>query len=304
MSKDQLFNELKALLETSIQVLDDKPEETPELTVKALWIKASGLAVSVEKAQGMDLPELGQEQEQVLRELVEQRKQNIPVAHLTGRQNFMGIELMSDSRALIPRKETEILGRKAGELAEAILAKQDKAQVMDVCCGAGNLGLSLASHQPRATVFCSDITPEAVALTKDNIAFLNLGQRVKAFQGDMMSAFESDEYYQQFDLIICNPPYIFSSKVPQMAKEISANEPAEAFDGGMLGIKIIQNLIRDAHRFLKPDGWVAFELGLGQGQLLLNLCERSGNYRNIDSALDQNGNVRVIFAQNASQSSK
>jgi release factor glutamine methyltransferase len=112
-----------------------------------------------------------------------------------------------------------------------------------------------------------------------------------------MSAFEEDVYNEKFDLIVCNPPYISSAKVAKMDQEISMNEPTVAFDGGMLGIKIIQKLIHDAPRFLKKGGWVAFEVGLGQGQLIYQLCERILLFSQIDTVLDNSNNIRVISAR-------
>ena len=83
----------------------------------------------------------------------------------------------------------------------------------------------------------------------------------------LLSAFETDEFYEKIDLIVCNPPYILSSKVQKMDAEIASNEPVLAFDGGMLGIKIIQKLISEAPKFLIRNGWLAFEVGARTGRV-------------------------------------
>jgi release factor glutamine methyltransferase len=98
-------------------------------------------------------------------------------------------------------------------------------------------------------------------------------------------------------MIVCNPPYITSAKVKKMDEEISSNEPELAFDGGMLGIKLIQKLISESPKFLKKDGWVAFEIGLGQGPFVLKFMEKSDKFRNIGTATDEDGNIRAVFAQ-------
>lgn len=213
----------------------------------------------------------------------------------------MGIELLSDKRALIPRKETEILGKKALELSEKIVAEKGSIKVIDVCCGCGNLGVAIATYNASCTVYSTDLSDEAVELTRDNINFLNLTGRVFAKQGDLLSVFETDEFYGKTDLIICNPPYITSSKVQKMDSEIASNEPVLAFDGGMLGIKIIQKLIADAPRFLTKDGWLIFEVGAGQGNFIAQLCERSQSYQFIKTVSDDFGTVRVIIAQKIKQ---
>jgi release factor glutamine methyltransferase len=278
-------------------LLGDKPEESFRSTLSALWFKAAGIPMSAEKAISLTLPDLSDEQIAYLLTLVQMRVENTPLAYITGRQNFMGVELLTDRRALIPRKETELLGRKVLKLSREQSEHNKTIYIMDVCCGSGNLGISIAYSNPNCIVYASDISQEAVELTQENIYLLNLNQRVFAKQGDMMSAFEEDVYNEKFDLIVCNPPYISSAKVAKMDQEISMNEPTVAFDGGMLGIKIIQKLIHDAPRFLKKGGWVAFEVGLGQGQLIYQLCERILLFSQIDTVLDNSNNIRVISAR-------
>ena len=297
MYNEELFNRIRLELEKKLNFLVDKPEENLTSTIKALWFKAAGKPLSAEGAQDLSLPELDEEQVKHLNQLIELRIENIPLSYITGRQNFMGIEFHSDKRALIPRKETEILGNKALELVNKISNSNKEIFVMDVCCGAGNLGLALARYNPDCTVFASDISHEAIELTLENMTMLNLNQRVHAAQGDMMSAFEKDEYFEKFDLIICNPPYIFSSSVPKMDLEISLNEPSAAFDGGMLGISIIRALIREAPRYLKKSASVVFEVGVGQGNMITQLCEKSLTYSQIETVLDDAGNIRVISAK-------
>jgi release factor glutamine methyltransferase len=82
-----------------------------------------------------------------------------------------------------------------------------------------------------------------------------------------------------------------------MDTEISSNEPVLAFDGGMLGIKIIQKLISEAPKFLRDNGWLVFEVGAGQGDFIIKLCEKSQSYRNIQSVTDHAGSIRVIVVQ-------
>ena len=297
MNKEELYNRLNSFLTGKLILLSDKPEETIDSTLKALWHASSGFPKSVEEADKLPLPELTQKQIVVLNNLIEKRINDTPLAHITGRQSFMGVELLSDRRALIPRKETEILGRKALALSMEIATEKKEVKVIDVCCGAGNLGLAITYHNANAKVYAADLSKEAVDLTSDNIAFLKLGDRIHVKQGDLFSAFESDEYYGKSDLIICNPPYISSAKVPKMISEVSNYEPLSAFDGGMLGTKIILRLIREAPKFLSSGGWLAFEIGLGQGPFIMQLCDRSEFYSKIESVTDNSGNIRVILAQ-------
>ena len=254
MAIDEMFNGLKKSLENKFNFLDDKPEETLDSTLRALWFVASGNPLSVLAALEQPLPLLSNDQIKQLQILIKERLNNTPLAHITGRQRFMGVDFICDQRALIPRKETEILGLKALEISLRLSKNGQRINVIDVCCGAGNLGLSMAVKNSTAYVFATDISKEAIELTKENIVFLNLNERVRSEQGDLFSAAKTNEFLENTDLIVCNPPYISSSKVKTMNPEIIEKEPVLAFDGGMFGTKIIQNLIVEAPKFLKPFG--------------------------------------------------
>ena len=297
MQVEALFDQIKKELHSKLHFLNDKPEETIDSTLRACWLTASGFPVSAEEAVKRELTELTEIQTNTLYAFIEKRINNVPLAHITGRQNFMNLELLSDKRALIPRKETEILGREALRISLDLARKKKKIHVMDICCGSGNLGLAIAHYDPAAMVFATDLSEEAVELTKDNISFLNLGQKVSAQQGDLFEAFEQGAHYGKTDVIICNPPYISSGKVLKMNTEISNYEPAMAFDGGMFGTKIIQKLITEAPKFLTNRGWLLFEVGLGQGEFMMELCKRTGCYNMMRSVSDAQGNTRVIAAQ-------
>jgi release factor glutamine methyltransferase len=297
MQVEELFDQLKKELHSKLHFLDDKPEETIDSTLRACWLTASGFPISAEEAVKRELPELTEIQTDTFYSFIQKRIKNVPLAYITGRQNFMNVELLSDNRALIPRKETEILGREALQVSLDLAREKKTVRVMDICCGSGNLGLAIAHHNPAAMVLATDLSEEAVELTKDNISFLTLGQQVCAEQGDLFEAFEKEAHYGNIDIIICNPPYISSTKVLKMDAEIADHEPGLAFDGGMFGTKVIQKLITEAPKFLTNGGWLLFEVGLGQGEFMMELCKRTGCYNKVRSVSDTKGNIRVNVAQ-------
>src|ERR1017187_5590561 len=237
--------------------LPDKPEETIEAVVRALWLCAAGIRVSAVKALTINLPELSEEQKRTLTELLEQRSSGTPLAHLTGRQQFMGLECICNSQALIPRRETEILGNAARAiLVEKVLPGNSAPQVLDLCTGSGNLACAMATHVPQCTVYAADLSEEAVNLAKMNSQHLGRGDKVRAFAGDLFAPFESEQFHHFFDLILCNPPYITSTKLPLLHQEIIGHEPKMAFDAGPLGLAILWRLLKDAPRFAKNGGWL------------------------------------------------
>lgn len=298
MNQTKIYNQLLSKLKENLRILPDKPEETPESTLKALWLCSCDLPVSAELALEMDLPELDKTGLATLNKLIRNRLEGTPLSHITGRQRFMDLELLSDSRALIPRKETEILGRKALELLNGIQSESGQINVMDLCCGAGNLSVALAAKlNGDVKFYASDLSQEAVELTRENIILHGLGEKVTVWQGDVFSSFESEGFYESINLIVCNPPYISSFKVSGMDDEISNNEPELAFNGGMLGTKIIQKLITEAPKFLVGGGWLIFEVGKGQGPFIVDLILKGGKYSEVDSVNDADGNIRVVLAR-------
>jgi len=295
MDKDELYIKIRTDLANQLHFSDDKPEETIDSSLKALWLLASGIRKSAEEALKLPLPDLSDQQINKLHQFINQRLSGKPLAYITGRQSFMGIELCCDQRALIPRKETEILGNKAVELGQQIAKSKQDIRIFDVCCGSGNLGIALANSLPSATIFSSDLSSDAVSLMQENVCLLNFNDRIKLFQSDLFTAFEAGNFDEAIDLIVCNPPYISSAKAGKLASEISENEPLMAFDGGMLGTKVLQKLIREAPRYLTSEGWVIFEVGVGQGPFMIQLIEKTGLYDQISSALDGMGNIRVVY---------
>ena len=107
------------------------------------------------------------------------------------------VELLCDKRALIPRKETEILGRTAINLCHNLTQEKSIINVFDICCGSGNLGLAIASHHENAIIHSSDLSHEAVELTIENTSFLRLNHRVKVLQSDLFSKFDSSRLLGQ-----------------------------------------------------------------------------------------------------------
>ncbi|MCJ8502109.1 N5-glutamine methyltransferase family protein [Desulfatitalea alkaliphila] len=280
-------------------MLPDKPEENAEATVCALWHKAAGNPMSVETASKTALPILDDQRRAVLQTLIKQRLSGIPLAHLTGRQQFMNIELLADARALIPRKETELLGNTALNILHDIGANTDKPLIaIDLCTGAGNLACALATHIPHLQITGSDISIEALTCAKDNRNYLNLDpQRVGFVASDLLQAFNPIYCRQNISMIICNPPYISEAKVTQLADEIIQHEPREAFNGGPLGLSILTRLVKEGANYLSDQGWICCEVGLGQGKWLAQRFERTNQYQQVTTTCDATGEIRVVAAQ-------
>jgi len=276
--------------------LPDKPEENAASGIRALWFAAADRNCSVQKAAEGELPDLNAGQQNRLNELIEQRLTGVPLAHLVGWQNFMGLELKAGRQALIPRKETEILGNAALNCLRKIVSARGPAKVIDVCTGSGNLAIALASHEPSCRVFAADLCADAVELANQNAAFHRLQDRVEFRVGDLFGPFADGQFDGAVDMIVCNPPYLSTSKMRQLPREIGEFEPREAFDAGSFGLAIISRLMNEAPRFLKPESWLCFEVGLGQGPFFLSRLKSVTAYRTTETAVDGAGEVRVLIA--------
>lgn len=292
-----LYQEFMERLSAGLSLLPDKPEETPDGTLRALWHVAAGMPMSVQKAGAMALQPLDAGGIERLHDLIAQRLAGTPLAHLTGRQHFMGLDLLAGREALIPRKETELLGRGALEVLQRLAMAREDVIVVDVCTGSGNLALALAFHAPKAQVYAADLSGEAITLAQRNAQHLRLEDRVEFREGDLLAPFDEPGFHGRVDLLVCNPPYISSKKVDTMPREIIGHEPRLAFDGGPLGIRIVERLMREAPRFLRKGGCLAFEVGLGQGSALLKRLAGNKSYVRQWSLEDEAGDIRVIMAE-------
>lgn len=209
-----------------------------------------------------------------------------------GLHRFMGVELELSPDVLVPRAETELLGRRA------VAALGDAgAVVVDMCCGSGNLALAIAAAVPSARVWGADLTDGTVALARRNAARLGLEDRVTIRQGDLFGALAGEGLEGKVDMVVCNPPYISTARLEGESAHLLDSEPREAFDGGPYGISIHQRLVREAVDFLKPGGWLLFEFGEGQHRQVAALVSRARAYEPVVFAEDGEGRPRVAIAR-------
>lgn len=210
---------------------------------------------------------------------------------------FMGVTLELAPDVLVPREETELLGRNA---AAILREREGGALVVDMCCGSGNLALGLAAAIADARLFAADLTDSTVALARRNAERLGLSQRVTVRQGDLFEALSGDDLAGKVDVIVCNPPYISTGRLESESAHLLESEPREAFDGGPYGLSIHQRVIRDAVGFLKPGGWLLFEFGHGQERQAAALIARTKAYEAPDFAKDAEGAPRVAIVRRRS----
>lgn len=208
------------------------------------------------------------EQQAAYEAALAQRLQGQPVQYILGRWDFGSLTLRCDERALIPRPETELLA----EQALSCLADWNHPRVADVGCGTGCIGLSVAHARPDAQVTLLDLSPDALALARENAA--ELGLRVQTRLQDMAQPLWGAPY----DAILSNPPYIPTGDLPHLQAEVQW-EPRLALDGGPDGLDCYRHLAARLVDCLRPGGVMVLEVGMGQAEavaaLLRPACQRT-----------------------------
>ena len=219
-----------------------------------------------------------------LRENLKKRGEGIPLQHLLGSVWFHKHEFKTDARALIPRPETE-------ELAEWILKWELPAeqQILDMGCGSGVLGLSLAAARPGWNVSLVDVSPDALSLTQENAAALAI-PNASFLQSDLFTAIDA-----QFDGIVANLPYIPETDRATLTREVMY-DPALALFSGPDGLDLIRRFIPEAFHHLKPGGWLVLEIGHDQASQVVEILQTSA-FTAIEVQTDMSGIARFPFAK-------
>ena len=209
--------------------------------------------------------------------------QDIPLAYVLGYEWFYGYQLKVSEAVLIPRGETEEL---VGYVLADIDAYFKDPVIADIACGSGAIGLVL-SKELNLPVVSTDISFEALEITKENNE--TLGAQLEILQGDMLEPVLD----RQFDVLVCNPPYIKNTE--HIQSSVLSNEPHVALFGGSDGLYFYKKVFDKAHLVMKERSMMAFEIGFDIGEALVNLAKQQFPNASIELKQDMNGLDRMLF---------
>ncbi|MBF1141593.1 MAG: peptide chain release factor N(5)-glutamine methyltransferase [[Eubacterium] sulci] len=237
-------------------------------------------------------------------ELIDRRSKGEPVQYIMGSQEFMGLEFIVNENVLIPRQDTETLVEDALEIintgtlrGEDMDVKRKEWDILDLCTGSGAIGVSLARIANKVNVTCSDISEGAIKVAKENAQKHGVAKSVKFEQGDLFKPFSKHFRKQKFDMIISNPPYIKSSVIPTLQKEVCEHEPISALDGGESGLDFYERIVSGVGSHLRKSGVLLLEIGHDQGEAVSGPLSRNGEFTSIRVLKDLANRDRIVFAK-------
>lgn len=216
---------------------------------------------------------------------IAKRMKRIPLQHITGEQDFMGLTFRVNEHVLIPRQDTEIL------VEEILKDMQDYQRILDMCTGSGCILISLLHYNNWCEGVGVDISPLALQTAEENGKnLLPEEKRPVWLESDLFDKVEG-----KFDVIVSNPPYIRSDVIETLMPEVKDHEPINALDGTEDGLYFYREIVRLAPEYLKKEGKLYFEIGHDQGADVSELLRQAG-FKEIHVEKDYAGLDRVVCA--------
>lgn len=224
--------------------------------------------------------EVSEAEEEQYRKALEQRAVHVPLQHLLGYQDFMGLRFQVNEYVLIPRQDTEIL------VEEAMRYLHDGMRILDLCTGSGCILLSLLHYSNDCEGVGVDISQEALQIAAQNAELLGI-------RADFLKSDLYEKVTGKFDLLVSNPPYIERKVIPTLMEEVREYDPYIALDGGEDGLDFYRRIIGGAQDYLKRGGQILMEIGSGQAKAVSELLREAG-FKEIDVCRDFAGLDRVV----------
>ncbi len=224
-----------------------------------------------------------EEQEILLKEYLEKRSKRIPVQHILGVQEFMGLPFKVTPDVLCPRQDTEVL------VEEALKRIKPNSSILDMCTGSGCIILSLLHYAKECTGTAVDLSEKALRVAMENAR--NLKKECEFIHSDLF-----EHITGKFDVIVSNPPYIATKEIDALMPEVRDMEPRMALDGHQDGLFFYRKIVEASANYLNPEGWLLFEIGYDQGEAVSTMMKSAG-YQSVQIVKDLAGLDRVVLGK-------
>jgi len=310
---------LHQTLNAAIQRLNAASVPSPRMNAELLLLFTLGCDRAF--LYGHPERELTEDEQSRYEEALGLRSKGIPAQYITGHQEFWGMDLIVSPAVLIPRPETEHVIERVLELtasskdwtggpalhgaegtpvppiAESSLGRlasppARNMRIIDVGSGSGCIALALAKELPEAEIHATDISPEALEIAEANAARHQMTSRIQFHDTDLLKSLP----LSYFDFVVSNPPYVGESEVDTVQLEVRKFEPRNAVFAGPTGLEVIERLIPEARKTLKPGGWLVVEIS---GTIAERVVGLLSGWENVDLTNDLQGIPRVVSAKRA-----
>lgn len=274
---------IKEIIEKANKILIENNISESNLKVKLILsnilnVDKSYFIINFEK-------ELSKDIENIFFNKINMLIENEPVQYIINNQEFYGYNFYVDKNVLIPQPDTEVLVEEIINLAK----KQEKnLKILDLCTGSGAIAVSLYKNLENVEISASDISKPALEVA--NMNFQKNECKINLIESNLF-----ENINDKFDIIVSNPPYIETEIIKTLSEEVK-KEPFLALDGGEDGLDFYRKIIEDAKEYLNENGYLAFEIGYNQKDVVEKIL-RDGGYRNIYSRKDLSGNDRIVVGQ-------
>jgi release factor glutamine methyltransferase len=270
------------------EIFSDAGIENPERDAEVLLSHCLGIERVI---LYRDNPGISDEMNAQIDALLKRRTGREPLQYILGYTEFYGLKIKVGTGVLIPRPETELLAEEAIKTISKCKFQNANFKILDLCTGSGCIALALAKAFPDAQVYGTDMSADALGYAGEN-AELNNIKNITFLKGDLFNPVKD----MQFDRIVSNPPYIRKDDMKLLQPEIRDWEPVAALDGGEDGLDYYRKIISGAGDYLKENGFLMLEIGMGQSESIREMAEDEG-FADIHILKDYAGIERIVKAQ-------
>jgi len=274
------------VLLSAVSAFDYAGIDTPQMDARLLLSHAAGISHSDLISRMHDL--VPHEIQATFSGFVSRRLGSEPVHRILGKREFYGREFLLGPDALVPRPDTETL---IDVILQKYVGRPEKLRILDLGTGSGVIAITLACEIPDSDVVAVDISKDVLENCSENALRLGVGDRMQTLYSNMFEKLEG-----RFDLIVSNPPYIPTQDLEGLAPEVKMHDPKRALDGGADGLTFYRQIFAAAPEFLKQEGTLVVEFGIGQSELIRDIASSCG-FSDLSVHQDLGGIARVMVAR-------